>query len=57
MIRITRTVRLDGHDREEYDQIIAHLEQTGSEQQGWTLHKEPLLHRVTATKTEEVESV
>ena len=57
MITVTRTVRLDGHDREEYEAIVAHLEATNSEGQGWTLHKEPLLHRVTAVKTEQIESL
>lgn len=57
MITVTRTVRLDGHDKPEYDAIIAHLEATNSEAAGWTLLKEPLLHRVTATKTETIESI
>lgn len=57
MIKISRTVILDGASKVEYDQIVAHLEATASEEQGWKLHKEPLINKVTATKTEELQEL
>lgn len=57
MIKVTRTITLDGQSKAEYDQIIHHLESTNSESQGWTLRKEPLINRVTAIKTEELPAI
>lgn len=57
MIKVTRTVVLDGASKTEYDKIVAHLEATVSEEQGWKLYKEPLINKVTATKTEELQEL
>lgn len=52
-MKITRTITIDGKTKAEYEQIVAHLEAEAQRAQGWTLHKEPLVNRVTAVKTEE----
>lgn len=57
MIKVTRTVTLDGQNQDEYNKIIVHFEQTNPESQGWKLLKEPILNRVTAVKTEEVQTL
>lgn len=57
MIKITRTITLDGKTAEDYKKIILHLSETNSEQQGWVIVKEPLVNRVTAVKKEEIESI
>lgn len=57
MIKVTRTITLDGQTVEEYQKIITHLEQTNSEQQGWRLTKDPLMKRVTAYKQEEIQQL
>lgn len=56
-MKITRTITIDGKTATEYQQIIAHLEALQDTHTGWTLHKEPLIHRVTAVKSEEVEKL
>lgn len=57
MIKIRRTVVLDGSTKEDYDKIVAHLEETTPVNQGWDIHKEPLLNKVTATKYEEIQEI
>lgn len=57
MIKITRTITLDGQNKSEYDSIVQHLTDTNSEAQGWKLVKEPLINRVTAVKQEEISSI
>lgn len=54
MIKVTRTVVLDGTSKSDYDKIVAHLEATAPAHQGWEIFKEPIVNKVTATKTEEV---
>lgn len=54
MIKVVKTITLDGQSQQEYDKIIQHLLDTQAEQQGWTLHKEPLINKVTAVKQEEI---
>ena len=54
MIKVTRTVTLDGTNKTDYDAIVKHLTETNSEAQGWELRKEPLINRVTAIKKEEL---
>lgn len=56
-MKLTRTITIDGKTKEEYEQIVAHLETEAQRTQGWTLHKEPLLNRVTATKIEDVDQL
>ena len=57
MIKITRTVTIDGKDKAEYEQIKAHLEQLKQFFPEWSLIPEPLVNRMTAVKTEEVTSL
>ena len=57
MIKITRTITLDGSSAEDYQKIILHLSETNSEEQGWYILKEPLVNRVTAIKKEEIDSI
>lgn len=57
MIKILRTITLDGQNPTEYNAILKHLTDTNSELQGWKLHKEPLINRVTATKLEELQQL
>jgi hypothetical protein len=54
MIKITRTITLNGDTKEDYNQIIDHLINTKAEETGWTLIKEPLTNKVTAVKKEEI---
>lgn len=56
MIKRKTTVTLDGTTKADYDCVCAILEAEAPESQGWHLHHEPLIHRVTATKTDVVES-
>lgn len=56
-MKITRTITIDGKTKAEYEQIVAHLETEAQRIDGWTLIKEPLVNRVTAVKTEEVNSL
>lgn len=55
MIAIKSTFQLDGQTSKDYEEIVRYFEAHGHEQHGYTLVKEPLLHRVTAIKTEQVE--
>jgi hypothetical protein len=57
MIEITRTVKIQGHSKSEYDDVVAHIEQTTPPDAGWHIDKDPLLHRVIATKIVEVEKI
>lgn len=57
MIKVTRTITLNGQTAEEYNNILQHFDLTNPEEQGWKLHKEPLIHKVTAVKTEELQSL
>ena len=57
MIKVTRTVTLDGTNKTDYDAIVKHLTETNSEAQGWELRKEPLINRVTAIKKEELTQI
>lgn len=54
MIKRTISVTLDGKSKADYEAIVAKLESENPQSQGWVLIKEPLVNRVTATKTEEV---
>lgn len=56
-MKITVTVVIDGKTNAEYEQIKARLEAEKAESPGWTLHPEPLANRMTAVKTEEVQSL
>lgn len=56
-MKITRTITIDGKTNEQYEQIVAHLETEAQRIDGWQLIKEPLVNRVTAIKTEHVESL
>lgn len=56
-IRVTRTLTFDGSTKGQYDKIVAHLETLKESFPGWQLIKEPLVNRVTAVKTEEVEQL
>lgn len=56
-MKIVRTIIIDGKSRDEYEQIKAHLEALQANFPGWTLIPEPLMNRMTATKTEEVASL
>lgn len=56
-MKVVRTITIDGKSNEEYAQIIAHLEELKQHFPGWELIKEPLVNRVTAVKTEEVQSL
>lgn len=56
-MKITRTITIDGKTKAEYEQIVAYLEAESQRVEGWTLHKEPLVNRVTAVKTETVDSL
>lgn len=56
-MKLTRTITIDGKTNEEYHAIVAHLEALQQQFTGWTLHKEPLVNRVTAVHTSEVESL
>lgn len=53
-MKLTRTITFDGDTKAEYEQIKAHLESLQSTVPGWTLIPEPVVNRMTATKTEEV---
>lgn len=57
MIGIKTTFQLDGQTIEDYKEITKYFETHGHEQHGYTLIKEQLLHRVTAVKTEQVETL
>lgn len=54
MIKRKTTVTLDGTTKADYDRICQILEVEIPQHQGWELDHDPLLHRVTATKTDEV---
>lgn len=56
-MKITRTITIDGKTKDEYEKIVAYLEVEAQRIQGWTLHKEPLVNRVTAVKSEEVQTL
>lgn len=56
-MKLTRTIAIDGNNKDEYQKIVAHLESLQANFPEWTLHKEPLVNRVTAIKTEEVDSL
>lgn len=56
-MKITRTITIDGRTNEEYQQIVAYLETEQAKVEGWVLHKEPLVNRVTAVKIENVENL
>lgn len=56
-MKVTRSISIDGKDVSEYEQGLAKLEAEQTRFDGWTLHKEPLIHRVTAVKVEEVDSL
>lgn len=57
MIKVTRTVVLDGTTKSDYEKIVAHLEATTPAHQGWEIIKEPLINKVTARKSEELETI
>lgn len=54
MIKITRTITLNGDTDKDYNQIVEHLINTKAEESGWSLVKEPLVNKVTAVKKEEI---
>lgn len=54
MIKRKTTVTLDGTAKSDYESICAILEAEAPESQGWYLDHDPLLNRVTATKTDDV---
>jgi len=54
MIKITRTITLNGDTDKDYNQIVEHLINTKAEESGWSLIKEPLVNKVTAVKKEEI---
>lgn len=56
-MQVTKTITIDGKTREEYESILSHLEAEAQKTPGWTLHKDPLANRVTAVKSESVESL
>lgn len=56
-MKITRTITIDGKSKAEYEQIVTHLETEAQRIDGWQLIKEPLVNRVTAVKTEIVETL
>lgn len=56
-MKVTRTIAIDGKTKEQYEQILAHLETEAQLTDGWSLHKEPILNRVTATKVVEVDQL
>lgn len=56
-MKITRTITIDGKSNAEYEQIKSHLEQLQQKFPGWALYPEPLVNRMTAVKTEEVQSL
>lgn len=56
-MKITRTIRIEGANATEYEAIKAHLEKLAAQFPGWTLNAEQLLNRVTATKTETVDTL
>lgn len=56
-MRITRTITIDGDTPEQYAQIVAHMDNLHTEHPEWELVKNPLANRVTAVKTEDVDSL
>lgn len=56
-MKITRTITIDGKSKAEYQAIVEKMEAEQSKIQGWSLVKEPIVNRVTAIKTEEVDSL
>lgn len=56
-MKITRTITIDGKTNAEYEQIKAHLESLHDNHPEWNLIPEPLVNRMTAVKTEEVQSL
>lgn len=56
-MKITRTITIDGDTPQEYVQIAAHMDSLADQFPQWSLVKEPLLNRITAVKTEEVEAI
>lgn len=57
MIQKTTTVVLNGSSKAEYEAILVALAKENAEASGWMLIKEPVRNCVTATKTEEVNSL
>ena len=56
-MKVTRTVTIDGSNRAEFDQIKAHLEALQAQFPGWTLIPEPLVNRMTATRSDETDTL
>ncbi|MFN4328286.1 MAG: hypothetical protein ACK4FF_05365 [Limnobacter sp.] len=54
MAEITHTVSIKSKSHAEYEKAVARLESEQAKSTGWTLNKEPLLLRVTATKVQEM---
>lgn len=53
-MKLVRTVTIDGKDSHEYELIKAHIETILDRHEGWQAKYEPLIHRVTAYKSETV---
>ena len=53
-MKLVRTVTIDGKDSHEYELIKAHIETILGRHEGWEAKYEPLIHRVTAYKSETV---
>lgn len=54
MAEVTRTVAIDSNTQAEYEKALALLELEQQKTPGWTIYKEPLIHKVTAVKVEEL---
>lgn len=54
MAEVTRTVAIDSKTQDEYEKALELLESEQQKSPGWAICKEPLIHKVTAVKVEEV---
>lgn len=54
MIKRKTIIILDGTNKSDYDRICKILDYEIPKHQGWEILREPLLNRVTASKTDEV---
>ena len=56
-MKVTRTITIDGANKDEFEQIKAHIEEIKAQYPGWEIIYNPLANRATAVHTAEVQSL
>jgi hypothetical protein len=57
MIKFTHTITFTGQSKQEFNEILAHLEKLSEAFPEWVVNSNELLNQVTACKSQEVESL